>query len=64
MHQDGLGGFVSTGLTFFPCSNLLVDVFGEYSYGRLRFHSDREHSYGRNTQIGGFTFGAGVGYVF
>lgn len=64
LNKNDLGGFVNMGLNFFPCQNLQVDVFGEYSYGRLHFHSSKTHSYGRSVQIGGFTFGAGLGYAF
>ncbi len=64
MSQNGLGGFVNTGFNFFPCDHLLVDVFGEYSYKRMHFHSYRTNSYGESVQVGGFTFGAGLGYAF
>ena len=62
--NSGLGGFVNTGFNFFPCEHLAIDVFGEYSYKRMSFNSSTRYSYGRTTQIGGFTFGVGLGYAF
>jgi len=53
VNENGLGGFINTGVQFFPTCSLLIDLFGEYSY--KRFHS---------VQVGGFTFGGGIGYVF
>lgn len=64
MSENGLGGFANTGFKFFPCANLSLDIFGEYSYGRLHFHSSKHNSYGQTVQVGGFTFGAGLGYAF
>jgi hypothetical protein len=64
MSQNGLGGFVNMGFNFFPCRHLLVDVFGEYSYNRMHFHSSKTNSYGESAQVGGFAFGAGLGYAF
>ena len=62
--NNGLGGFVNTGFYFFPCKHLLLDVFGEYSYKRMHFHSHKSHVYGEKTQVGGFVFGLGIGCVF
>jgi outer membrane protein len=64
MSKTGFGGFANTGFNFFLCDNLFLGVFGEYSYGRFHFHSSRENSYGESAQVGGFAFGAGLGYVF
>lgn len=62
--QNGLGGFANIGFNFFPCSNLFMNIFGEYSYGRLHFYSHQTNSYGERAQIGGFAFGGGLGYAF
>lgn len=64
MSQRGVGGFANTGFNFFPCRNLFVNVFGEYSYKRMRFHASRQNTYEATIQIGGFAFGAGLGYAF
>lgn len=62
--QNGIGGFVSTGFNFFPIPHLLIDIFGEYSYCRLHFHPSKKNVYGEAAQVGGFTFGVGLGYAF
>jgi hypothetical protein len=62
--RSGIGGFVNTGFAFFPLHHLLVDVFGEYSYERVHVHSSKTNVYGRNIQVGGFSFGVGLGYAF
>jgi hypothetical protein len=64
LSQNGLGGFVNTGFRYFPNKHFFVDVFGEYSYCRLHFHPHKEHVYGESAQVGGFTFGGGIGYAF
>ncbi len=64
LNQNGLGGFANTGFHFFPIPHLLIDVFGEYSYCRLHFHPHKKNVYGESAQVGGFSFGAGVGYAF
>jgi hypothetical protein len=64
MRQNGLGGFVNTGFLFFPTKHFFIDVFGEYSYVKLRFHHSKSNVYTRRTQVGGYTFGGGLGYAF
>lgn len=64
LSQNGIGGFVNTGFNFFPLKHLCIDVYGEYSYGRLHFHPDHELVFGRTIQVGGFAFGGGLGYSF
>lgn len=62
--EKSLGFFVNTGLHYFLCNQLVVDVFGEYSYAKVKFHSGNSRVYTRNIQMGGFTFGGGLGYTF
>ncbi len=64
MNQNGLGGFANTGFHFFPTEHLVIDIFGEYSYARMHFHPHKKHVYGDSRQVGGLTFGGGIGYVF
>lgn len=64
VHKSGVGGFVNTGVNYFFCENLFVDVFGEYSFAKLHFHAHKENVEGRDIEIGGWTFGAGLGYTF
>lgn len=61
--RNVIGLFVNTGFNFIPCSHFLIDLFGEYSFARTHFHS-KSNTYGRKVQVGGFAFGAGLGYAF
>lgn len=58
------GFFVNTGFNYALCDHFVIDIFGEYSYAKMHFHGGKPHVYTRNIQIGGFTFGAGLGYEF
>jgi hypothetical protein len=62
--HNGVGGFVNTGFHFLPYQHLLIDIFGEYSFIQVRCHPSKTNVQGRSMQIGGFAFGAGIGYVF
>lgn len=64
MNQNGLGGFVNVGalLAFNP--HCTIDAFAEYSYCKLSFHSSHHAAYGHDVQVGGLTFGGGLGYLF
>lgn len=64
MHEDGCGGFANTGLLYTLCDHFTFDVFGEYSYKRLHFHSNKPNTQGHTVQVGGLTFGGGFGYSF
>jgi hypothetical protein len=64
-HRNGIGLFVNTGFNFIFWRHLLVDVFGEYSYAQTKFHASSDPlTYTKTTQVGGFTFGGGLGYSF
>lgn len=62
--ENGFGFFVNTGFNYILCDHFVIDAFGEYSYAKAHFHSGKSHVYTRNIQIGGFTFGGGLGYEF
>lgn len=64
LNRSTVGGFVGTGFNFFPIEHLAIDVFGEYSYGRINFNANKGHVYGETRQVGGFAFGGGLGYAF
>ena len=64
MNHSTVGGFVNTGFHFFLLEHFLIDLFGEYSYARMHFHAHKKYAYGENAQVGGFTFGGGMGYAF
>lgn len=62
--RNGLGFFVNTGLHYQLCNSFFLDIFGEYSFAQIRFHSGNSRVYTRKIQIGGFTFSGGLGYKF
>lgn len=62
--RNGLGFFANTGLHYDLCNRLILDIFGEYSYAKLQFHGRKSNAYTRKMQIGGFTFGGGLGREF
>ena len=62
--RNGLGLFVNTGFNYVPCDHFVVDLFGEYSYARVHFHTGDSRVYTSSIQMGGFTFGGGLGYSF
>lgn len=64
LNHSAVGGFIGTGFDFFLTKHLVIDIFGEYSYCRTHFHGHKDHVYGEDRQIGGFTFGGGLGYAF
>lgn len=64
VNQSGLGGFANVGVLFSFNPHFTVDLFGEYSYCRLHFHSSHPASQGHAVQVGGLTFGGGLGYLF
>jgi opacity protein-like surface antigen len=62
--ENGLGFFVNTGLNYSLCDHFVIDIFGEYSYAKVHFHSGRSRVYTKDIQVGGFTLGGGIGYEF
>lgn len=61
--RNNFGFFANTGFHYVLCNHIVIDVFGEYSYAKMHFHDGCDF-YTRNIQVGGFTFGAGIGYEF
>ena len=61
---NGLGGFAGTGFLFRPIEHFVIDLFGDYSYKKKSFHSSKKNVSGHSVDIGGFAFGAGLGYEF
>ncbi len=64
MNANGCGGFANTGFLWILRSNVTIDLFGEYSYKQLHFHSSQAGTQGHTVQVGGLTFGGGLGYSF
>lgn len=62
--KNGLGFFANTGFNYSLCNHFVIDVFGEYSYAKMHFYAGKSCVYTRNIQVGGFTFGGGLGYEF
>lgn len=58
------GFFINTGFNYVLCDHFVGTIFGEYSYAKMHVHSGNPRVYTRNIQIGGFTFGGGLGYEF
>lgn len=64
INHNGLGGFVNTGFNFIFWDDFVFDIFGEYSYKKMHVHTSKTNVYTRSIQVGGFVFGAGLGYAF
>jgi hypothetical protein len=64
MNENGCGGFVNLGILFMPHPHCAIDLFGEYSYAKLSFSSSLPGTTGQTAQVGGLTFGGGLGYAF
>ncbi len=64
MQANGCGGFANTGFLFILPKNFTIDLFGEYSYKTLHFHNTKTGAHGHTVQVGGLTFGGGIGYSF
>ena len=64
LSSNNIGGFANTGFMYDFCDYLSLDVFGEYSYVKLRFHSSKKATKGHTVQAGGLTFGLGLAYLF
>jgi opacity protein-like surface antigen len=62
--RNGLGLFVNMGFNYLLSDHVVIDIFGEYSYAKMHFHSGQPHVYTRSIQVGGFTIGGGLGYKF
>lgn len=62
--NNGCGGFLNTGFLFKFCNGFTIDLFGEYSFKKMCFKSCRPRVTGHDIEIGGVTFGIGLGYTF
>ncbi len=64
VNKWGCGGFFNTGFMYHLSEHIIIDFFGEYSYGRMHFKTDRGNVKGNSLQVGGLTLGAGIGYFW
>ena len=64
IRRNGVGLFINGGCNFIKNDCFLLGIFGEYAFEKKSFASCIPNVYGRDIQIGGFTFGASTGFVF
>lgn len=65
IRRNGFGFFINGGCNFIKDDCYLLGIFGEYTFEQKSFSSTMPNVYGRrDLQIGGFTFGASVGFMF
>ena len=65
IRKNGFGFFINGGCNFIKSDCVLLGVFGEYAFEQKSFKSAIPNVYGRrDLQVGGFTFGASVGFTF
>lgn len=64
VNGHNIGGFVNTGFLLYFGSHFFIDLFGEYSYCKIEFHSHKRNVIGSTRQVGGLTLGGGLGYQF
>lgn len=65
INGNGIGFFINTGCNVQLSNCMLLGMFGEYSYEKKKICPDMPNVYSNgNVQIGGFAFGASLGYAF
>lgn len=65
VRTNGFGFFINGGCNVIKNDCFLFGIFGEYAFEQKSFRSTIPNIYGRrDLQIGGFTFGASVGFEF
>lgn len=65
INRSGIGLFVNTGFNVLLGDCLLLGIFSEYSYEKKTVCPKRPNVFSNGAvQIGGFAFGASVGYTF
>lgn len=63
--RNGVGFFINSGCNFMRNDCFLLGVFGEYAFEQKSFCSSLPNVYGtQDLQVGGFTFGGSLGFVF
>jgi hypothetical protein len=65
VRTNGFGFFVNGGYNFINTNGFLFGVFGEYAFEQKSFTSTMPNVQGKSDlQVGGFTFGASIGFEF
>lgn len=58
---------MNTGFLVDIGNHFTMNIFGEYSYKKLRFHSEKSETFKyivKSVQLGGITLGVALGYFF
>ncbi len=64
LRSDGWGGFANIGFLSELYRGLTINLFSEWSYGKVLFNSTIPNVEVTNIQLTGITFGGGLGYTF
>ena len=62
--RGGFGVFANLGYLYTLSNCLTFDLFGEYSYVPVSYHTRKTNVMAHTIHVGGFTFGGGLGYRF
>ena len=62
--KNPFGFFVNTGFYFLPYKHLFFDFCSEYSWEKVCIANSSHSVYGRDIQVGGYSFEGGLGYAF
>ncbi len=64
VNENGLGGFIGTGLYVHLNKRLILDGYAEYSYFERKYNSFETNVTGHSINLGGLAVGGGLGYSF
>lgn len=65
VRRSGFGFFINGGSNFIQNDCFMFGIFGEYGFQQKSFTTTMPNVYGRKDfQVGGFTFGASIGFMF
>jgi outer membrane protein W len=62
--RSSVGFFLNTGFHIYPSDHFFINLFGQYAWEKANISNSSNHVYGRRIQVGGVSFGAGLGYAF
>ncbi len=61
---NGIGLFANTGFLYKFENHFTFNLFGEYSYVPINFHASKQNVMAHRKNVGGWTFGGGLGWSF
>ncbi len=65
VRRNGFGFFINGGCNFIQNDQFFFGIFGEYGFQQKSFSSTMPNVFGRrDLQVGGFTLGASLGFMF